>query len=56
MDERQTLNEVPFKVYNNVHKSDIFDICWSPKNENLVITASSDTTLALYNIQMEKPL
>ena len=26
------------------------------KNENLVITASSDTTLALYNIQMEKPL
>ena len=53
---RDTINPVPFREYRNGHNSDIFDINWSTKNSNLLLTASSNFTVLIYNIGLDKPL
>ena len=56
VDEKQTYGQSPFREFKNVHKADIFDIHWSSKSLFLIITASADQTVALYNITLDKPL
>ena len=56
IDEKQTYGQSPFREFINVHKADIFDIHWSSKSLFLIITASADQTVALYNITLDKPL
>jgi len=43
------IKESPFREYR-VHTEDIIDICWSPNNENLLITASIDKSVILWDI------
>jgi WD40 repeat protein len=53
IDPRQTLSSEPYREYkNNGHSKDIFDISWgaSSPSSNLVLTASSDFTVFIYNI------
>jgi WD40 repeat protein len=36
-----------------VHKKDIFDVNWSEKNPNLLLSSSADQTVALWNISID---
>lgn len=53
LDSKQTLSPEPYREYrNNGHSKDILDIDWgkSSQNSNLILTASSDFTVFVYNI------
>jgi len=46
----------PTREYRNGHSQDIFDINWSTKYLNMILTASSDFTVLIYNITVDKPI
>lgn len=48
---REVLGSEPFRVYRN-HQKDIFDVAWgaSSPSSNLVLSASSDCSVFVYNI------
>ncbi|CDW78911.1 wd repeat-containing protein [Stylonychia lemnae] len=56
LNQRQTINPVPIREYTSVHQSDIFDVNWSTKHLNIILSASSDFNVLIYNINHEKPL
>lgn len=46
----------PYREFHNAHSSDILDISWSSKNPNLVLTASADYNVLIFDINVEKQL
>jgi WD40 repeat protein len=56
IDSRLTLDFNPFREYKNNHTSDIVDVNWSTKNLNIILSASSDTTILIYNISLDRPI
>ena len=46
------INEVPYKTLER-HKSDIIDLSWSPFNHNLLLSASLDHFVFLWDISQE---
>lgn len=56
LNNRTTINPNPYKEYKNCHDSDILDINWNTKNLNLVLTASTDQKVIIYNINIDRPI
>ena len=51
----QLINEKPYKEYID-HVDDIVDICWSYKNPNVVLTASLDQYVIMWDISKSEAI
>jgi len=52
MDYMNFISESPYKTLES-HKSDIIDLCWSPFYSNLLLSASFDHSVILWDINQE---